>query len=596
MVETHPGCHSHPVPRGSTYWRMLGYLLPHRTAVGVSLCASAVAAGAAAAYAYLAGPLLKALLAGSAVELGLVSLDRKDLTLWLPLMVGAVATAKALAQYLHGGLTSAVGQRVMAALRKELYARLLALPPGFFARRHSGELLSRFTADVAVVESAVAQALTSYVKDSLQVLALLAVCARIDLRLFALAFLVLPAAAFPVARFARSLRRVARGSQASLGRLTELLAEQVHNLAVVQAFRGESRALQRFDQEQEQYLKAMRRSLLLRGGFTPVLELLGITGVALVVAVGARAVRAEPELAGRLLSFLAAALLIYQPLKALVGTLSATAQGLGAAERLFEIADQPVPPEEGELARPLQRSLRLSGVRVSYQGGREALRGLTLTVPAGKTVALVGHSGAGKSTLFSLLLGFVEAGDGEVLWDGVALSQLQPSSVRAQVAWVPQEPVLFSGSVRHNLLLGRPEAREEELWEALRRAHADGFVRAFPAGLEEPVGERGQKLSGGQRQRLAIARAFLREPSLLLLDEPTSSLDAASEREVQAGLAELMRGRTALIIAHRLSTVREADQIYVLEEGAVVEEGTHQELVRRGGRYAALLASGERAA
>jgi len=235
-------------------------------------------------------------------------------------------------------------------------------------------------------------------------------------------------------------------------------------------------------------------------------------------------------------------------------------------------------------------------LRATYPDGREALRGVDLTVPAGARVALVGASGAGKTTLFSVLLGFLPPSDGTVRWDGTPLSELKPSSVRERMAWVPQEPVLFSGSVRHNLLLSRPEASDPELWEALRLAHAEDFVRTLPGGLDEPVGERGARLSGGQRQRLALARAFLRRPSVLLLDEPTSALDAQSEAAVGAGLAALMKGRTVLVIAHRLSTVRDADLIVVLDAGRVVEAGTHAELAARGGRYAQLLGEGAVAA
>lgn len=580
-------------PGFHVYRRLLGYLAPHRAAVAGALLASSVAAGAAALYAYLIGPLLKAVLTGATVTLGPLSFSGRDLVTRFPLLVVGVAVAKALSQWAQGGLMQATGQKVMSTLRRDLYARLLELPPRFYETRHSGELLSRFTSDVAQVEFAVAQALGSYVKDSLQVLALLGVCLAVDVRLFLLAFIVLPAATVPVARFARSLKKVATRTQASLGQLTELAAEQLHNLPVIQAYRGVPRALDRFDEEQERYLTAMRRSLFIRGAFTPTLEVLGLVGVALAVGYGAKAVASEPELSAKLLSFLAAALLMYQPLKALSGTFSLVMQGLGAAQRLFEIADEKAPPDEGLEAKPLAEALVFEDVRLSYDGEREALKGASLTVPAGKRVALVGSSGAGKTTVFSALLRFVPISGGRVRWDGAELSLLKPSSLRAQLAWVPQEPVLFSGTVRQNLLMGRPEASEVELWEALRRAHAEGFVRALPKGLEEPVGERGSRLSGGQRQRLAIARAFLRRPSVLLLDEPTSALDAASEKEVQAGLLELMEGRTTLVIAHRLSTVRDADLIYVLEHGRVVEQGTHAELASRKGRYAELLRQGE---
>jgi subfamily B ATP-binding cassette protein MsbA len=415
----------------------------------------------------------------------------------------------------------------------------------------------------------------------------------LDARLFLLAFILLPAAVIPVSRFARSLKKVSTSTQASLGQLTELTAEQLANLPIIQAYRAVPRSMARFHVLQSQYLRVIDRSLLLRGAFTPTLEFLGILGIALAVAVGARAVSAEPALAGKLLSFLAAALLMYQPLKGLSGTLSLVVQGVGSAQRLFEILDEPVPSTGSREAKPLRAEIRFREVSFSYPGNRQALRDISFSIPAGKRIALVGESGAGKSTLFSLLLGFAAPDKGSITWDGEELSVYRVSSLRSQIAWVPQEPVLFSKSVRFNLLLGRPKASEDELWEALRRAHAFDFVRALPRGLEEPVGERGSMLSGGQRQRLAIARAFLRRPSVLLMDEPTSSLDAASEHEVQAGLSELMEGRTTIVIAHRLSTVRDADWIYVLHSGSVLEQGTHHDLVARQGQYVHLLRQGQ---
>jgi subfamily B ATP-binding cassette protein MsbA len=585
-----------PRPSAHLYRRLLGSLRPYRGLLAAGLGASVVAAAASSAYAWVVGPLLRAVLTGEAGSLGGVRLAPDQLLRWLPVAVVAVAVVKASAQFLQGGWMQRLGQRVMADLRGFFYSRLLSQPPAFFERRHSGELLSRFTADVPLVEFSVSQALSSYVKDGMQVVALLVTCALIDGKLFLLTFVVMPAMVVPVARFARSLKKVATRSQASLGALSLLTSEQLQNLPVVQAYGGGPRALAAFDAEAERYLGEMRRSLFLRGAFTPTVEMLGFAGMALVVAWGAHAVALEPALAGRLLSFIAAALLLYQPVKALSGTLSQVLTGLVAAERLFAIADEPSPPDEGLEAAPLSQALVLEQVRASYMDGREGLRGVSLTVPAGARVALVGASGAGKTTLFSVLLGFVPASGGTARWDGVPLAELKPSSVRAQIAWVPQEPVLFSGSVRHNVLLGRPGARDAELWEALSLAHAEDFVRALPAGLDEPVGERGSRLSGGQRQRLALARAFLRKPSLLLLDEPTSALDAASEAAVGAGLSELMKGRTVLVIAHRLSTVRDADLIIVLEAGQVVESGTHAQLLARQGRYAQLLGEGAVAA
>jgi subfamily B ATP-binding cassette protein MsbA len=575
------------------YRRLLARVRPQRASILLAIAASTVAAAAAAVYAYLLGPLIKALLTGGALRLGPFSLDHSDLVWRIPAGLVALAGVKAISQYLQTGLMQSAGQRFISGFRADLYRRLLNLPPDFFEKRHSGELLSRFTSDVAQVEFAVTQALASYARDFLQVLALLATCLVIDARLFPIVFVVLPGAAYPISRFARALKRITRRTQESLGKQTELLVEQLQNLPIVQSYRSTASTLSRFSSEQVLYLSAMSRSLLLRGLVTPTLEFLGLCATGAVIGLGARAVSLEAALAPKLVSFVAASLLLYQPLKSLSGTFSSSLQGLGAAQRLFEIADEAVPSDGQREAMPLRHQLRIDGLTAFYSAGTEVLQDLSMVIPAGKRVALVGPSGAGKTTLFSILLRFVAPTGGSIYWDDADLTELRIPSVRGQLAWVPQEPVLFSGTVRHNLLLGRADATEPEIWEALRRAHAESFVKRLPLGLEEQVGERGGLLSGGERQRLAIARAFLRGPSLLLLDEPTSALDAAAELEVQRGLAELMRGRTSLVIAHRLSTVRGADLIYVLDGGKVVEQGTHAELSAKQGRYASLLQQGE---
>jgi subfamily B ATP-binding cassette protein MsbA len=572
----------------AVWWRLVAFVGPQKGLVALATLAGLLAALATAAWARLLGPLLEAVLKGGAVTLGGLTFEPADLAVKLPLAVVGMAALKAVSTWVHSGLMTAVAQQALARLRRALYEKVLTLPPAWFERRHSGELLSRFTADVAQVEFAVGTSLSSWLKDSLQTLALLGVCASIDGRLFLLTFLVIPGMVLPVSRFAKSARKAATKGQASLGALTQLTAEHLALLPVVQGYRLEPRALAAFDAEQGRYLSVMRRSLFVRGAFTPTTEFLGIVGVAVALVFGARAVALEPALAGHLVSFLAAALLMYQPIKALSGNFSQVVVGLGAAQRLFEVLDEPLEPDRGADARPLEE-LRFDDVRFSYGDGRTALDGVSFSVRAGEHVALVGASGAGKSTLVSLLLGFGRPAAGKITWNGQPLTAWSRRSVRHHLAWVPQEPVLLSGSVRENLAMANEAATEAQCLEALERAHARAFVEALPSKLDERVGERGASLSGGQRQRLAIARAFLKGPSLLVLDEPTSALDAGTEAEVQAGLSELMEGRAVLVIAHRLATVRAADRIVVLEAGRVVEQGTWDELVAKKGAFTALV-------
>jgi len=575
----------------STLGRLLGLLRPSARLVIGAVLAATVSAAAAAGYAWLIGPLLRSVLLSEPLHLVGLYTSPAHARWLLPGLLVLLALVKAGTQLLQTGWMQVAGQRALATLRSDLYAHLLSLPPATHESRASGDVLSRLTADVAQVEFSVTQALTTWVRDALQLLALLGVCLVLDWRLFALSFVVFPAALIPIPRFARAVKRAARTTQGSLGNLTALVGEQLAALPAVQAYGMEPRVRTAFDAEQARYLREMDRSLLLRGSASPSIELLGIAGLALALAVGARAVRADASLASHLMSYVGAVLLMYGPLKTLSSTLTQVVAGVGAAERVFELEDRRVPQDRGEDAPPLRRTLRLEDLRIQY-GEVEALRGLTLELPAGRTVAVVGASGAGKSTLFSALLRFVDPAGGRILWDGQDVRGYSRASVRGRMAWVPQEPVLFAGSVRDAVRVGKPDATDAEVWSALERAHGAEFVRALPLGLDTAVGERGAQLSGGQRQRLAIARAFVREPSVLLLDEPTSSLDAASEALVQAGLAELKAGRTTLVIAHRLSTVRNADLIIVLEGGRVAEQGTHEQLVAYGTVYRRLLDRG----
>lgn len=575
------------------YRRLLESLKPYRARLALAVLATLVVAGATSVYAFLLGPLLKVLLTGGSALAGVPVLWRVPadrVLLVLPAALVGAAVVRALAQAAQTYLTQATGQRVVADVRRRLYARFLALPQAFLSERQSGDLLARFSADVQGVEFAVSSALASSVRDALQLLALLAVCAWLDLRLFLVAVAAVPVAAWPLARYTRTLKGVMGRGQDALGSFTAQVGEAVANVRIVQAFAREPHELARLDAAQAGYLRLQRTSFLLRAAYSPVVETLGLVGVAAAIAFAGRAI-SRGELTGEaLLSFLAALMLMYPPLKSLAATSQHLLQGLAGAQRVFEILDSPARVPEPAQAPPpaFERSLALRGVGFAYQPGAPVLAGLDLEVAKGRTLALVGESGAGKSTVAALLLRFVDPQQGAVEIDGRDARSMRLADLRRLFAYVPQEPVLFAGTIRDNVACAREGASDAELEAALKAAHAWDFVARAPGGLSAPVGERGAGLSGGERQRIALARALLAGAPIIVLDEATSALDSASEALVQQGVDALLAERTAVVIAHRLTTVQRADEIAVLAGGRVVERGTHAALLASRGAYAAL--------
>ncbi|HEY3448026.1 MAG TPA: ABC transporter ATP-binding protein [Myxococcales bacterium] len=573
--------------------RLLSLLGPHRATLALAVLASLVVAAATSAYAFLLGPLLKVLLTGVSALSGLpllsgIAADR--VLVVLPAALVAAAVVRALAQAAQSYLTAVTGQRVVARVRRDLYARYLALPQSLLGERASGDLLARFSADVQGVEMALTVAVATLVRDVLQVLALLGVCAFLDGRLFLAAVAIVPVAAWPLSRYTRALKAVMGRSQDALGGFTGRVGEAIANVRVVQAFAREDAELARFAGEQDAYLRLQRGSFLLRAAYSPVVELLGVCGVAAAIAFAGSAISRGTLTGEALLSFLTALALLYQPLKSLAATQQHLLQGLAGARRVFELLDSPARIEEPAQAAPatFEREVALRGVGFSYDGKVPALAGIDLALPRGKTLAVVGESGSGKSTLVALLLRFWDPTSGRVEIDGRDARTLKLADLRALFAYVPQEPVLFAGTVRDNLACAAPDAGEEKLVEALKAAHAWEFVQRMAGGLDAPLGERGAGLSGGERQRLCLARALLTGAPVILLDEATSALDSASEALVQQGVEALLDHRTALVIAHRLTTVQKADAIAVLQAGRLVEQGTHASLLAAGGAYAAL--------
>jgi ATP-binding cassette, subfamily B, bacterial MsbA len=447
--------------------------------------------------------------------------------------------------------------------------------------------MSRVVYDVLLLQDSVTKVVTSFLKDSFTLAGLTVVIFYQDWQLAMLAILIFPPAAYLIVHFGQRLRRLAKESQKSVARLNLLLQENFIGQRIVKAFAREHFEAQRFAGANEHFRQVQMRLRIIRGLSPPVMEFLGALGMAVIISYGGYRVIQGTTTPGTFFSFLAALLMLYAPIRGLGQAQNSLQEGLAAAQRVFALLDLEPSVMDRPQARvlaPLSRDIVYHRVSFSY-GDEPVLRDIDFTVNKGEILALVGPSGAGKTTLLSLLPRFYEVTSGAILLDGVDIREVSLASLRAQIGVVTQQTILFNETVRYNVAYGRLEATEEDIIQALKAAHACDFVRALPQGLDTVIGEQGVRLSGGERQRLAIARALLKDPPILLLDEATSSLDSESEREVQQALDRLIEGRTTIVIAHRLSTVRHADRLVVLDHGQVVETGAHEELLQVDGLY-----------
>ena len=505
----------------------------------------------------------------------------------LPLIIIITFSFRSACNFGHIYLMEYVGQRIVEDLRNTLNAHLQSLSLSFFQRHPTGTLISRVTNDTLLVRQAITQATASMMRDATTLIVLVTVAFVKDWVLASIAFIAFPATILPLMRIYQKVRRLSRKGQGSLGYLSALLQETIQGTRVVKAFGMEGYERERFAAENHRlYTHAIRAGRL--KAFVPsMVELLAACGIAGVVWYGGMSVIEGERTQGGFVAFLTAMLLIYQPFKHLTRTNAAVQSGLAGAERLFEVLDERSDVQERPQAHGLSRfRRRIQFHAVSFRYQEEwVLQHVNLTIAAGQVVALVGPSGGGKSTLADLIPRFYDVSAGQITIDGTDIRDLTLASLRSQIAVVTQTIFLFNDTVRNNIAYGMPERPEEEIIAAAKAAHAHEFIMALPEGYATQIGELGLILSGGQRQRLAIARALLKNAPVLILDEATSSLDNESERLVQDAIEQLLVGRTVLVIAHRLSTIQKANRIVVLDNGHIMEEGPHEELLAQNTHY-----------
>ena len=563
----------------NTFKRILAYSKPYWWRIVISAVASMLVGGMDGAFAYLSGPLLKRMF----------SEQNRGILMLLPLGIIGIFLLRGLGRYVNEYFIRTAGQLAIQNIRNDVYRNGMFLGLRYYHANPTGVLMSRILNDVNVMQEGVANVITGLFRDGFGALFLLGMIFYLNWKLAVIAFLVIPLTVYPAQKIGKRIKTLSRESQGKMGDISSILQETFSGIKVIKAFGLESRETGKFEAVNLDYYRFMRKSIKYEGLSVPVMELLTSLGIAGVIWFGGYQVVRGTMQPDAFLSFIAAMVLLYNPVKKLNGSYNTAQRAIGAASRVFEMIDEPRDIVDAPDALPMTRAdgvVEFRDVSFRYALDEEwVLNGITLGASRGQVIALVGPSGSGKTTLVSLISRFYDVSEGGVFIDGIDVRRLRLDDLMRQIALVDQETTLFNDTIANNIRYGKTDASDAEVEAAARAAFAHEFIMDMPQGYATGIGDRGVRLSGGQRQRLCIARAILKNAPILILDEATSALDTESEQMVQNALNNLMVNRTTFVIAHRLSTILHADAIVVLEGGRIAESGSHDELLRREGLY-----------